>query len=48
MIYALLLVLALAGCAPAPKPDLLAITGATLIDAGLADLKASWQNPLKW
>ncbi len=23
-------------------------TGATLIDAGLAELKASWQKPLKW
>ncbi len=32
----------------APQLKITGTTGATLIDAGLADLKASWQKPLKW
>ena len=32
----------------APQLKITGTTGATLIDAGLADLKASWQSPLKW
>ena len=33
---------------PAQHLKITGTTGATLIDAGLADLKASWQSPLKW
>ncbi len=32
----------------APQLKITGSTGATLIDAGLAELKASWQSPLKW
>ena len=32
----------------APQLKITGTTGATLIDAGLAELKASWQSPLKW
>ncbi len=32
----------------APRLKISGSTGVILIDAGLAELKASWQNPLKW